>query len=159
MIRSLLGIGDEPRRPKRRRPNRDGQSAGLSRRELLTLRRDKPNADGRWQVLLDPARCTDCGACVRVCPGAAMHRIEERDAALYTFRSSLCDGCGDCRAVCAVDAVSVKRNDAPGRTIESTRLELHECSRCRQRVAWRDGGRCLPCRQQEMGLSGGLRKP
>ena len=54
-----------------------------------------------FRVRIDRASCTDCGACVRACPGHAMSGI-------YGQRRlpADCFSCGACLHVCPVDAVS-----------------------------------------------------
>lgn len=49
--------------------------------ECIGWGRDQPNAKGTRYVVIDPERCTNCGACLSVCP------IE--DAVLDTWKPEL----------------------------------------------------------------------
>ena len=60
-------------------------------------------------VYVDPAKCTGCGACIPVCPEAA---IEGGDGLIHVIAPELCTGCGKCMAVCPAGAV--KRMDVAG---------------------------------------------
>ena len=48
-------------------------------------------------VRVDESRCTDCGACVKICP-VDIRRVGDRE----------CVQCGKCISVCAVKAISLK---------------------------------------------------
>ena len=48
-------------------------------------------------VRVDESRCTDCGACVKICP-VDIRRVGDRE----------CVHCGKCIGVCAVKAISLK---------------------------------------------------
>jgi NAD-dependent dihydropyrimidine dehydrogenase PreA subunit len=37
----------------------------------------EPEFDGETQLYIDPSECIDCGACVPVCPGAAIFARED----------------------------------------------------------------------------------
>jgi heterodisulfide reductase subunit A len=59
---------------------------------------------------IDPALCSDCHACVEVCPFTAIEEVEWKDPATRQVRTvakvveSLCHGCGNCTAVCRAGA-------------------------------------------------------
>lgn len=57
---------------------------------------------------IDPAICTGCGNCPRVCPTSAIH-LEKRDGVLSLSEVDeiRCIGCGNCVVVCPVKAISL----------------------------------------------------
>ncbi len=69
---------------------------GLTRRKVAAagLRYDA-------RAVIDPARCTNCGLCVRVCFNGAPIEEEGRTR----IRAGLCDGCGLCVSVCPQNAI------------------------------------------------------
>ena len=60
--------------------------------------------------LLDPTRCTGCGACAAVCPTGC---LEPLGAVVWLPRPGECVGCGACEAVCPADAVRVPTPPSP----------------------------------------------
>lgn len=66
---------------------------------------------GEWVARLDSARCTNCGACARLCPFDA---IDAPKGGAVSADASRCWGCGICRSACASDALSlVDRRTVP----------------------------------------------
>ncbi len=58
---------------------------------------------------IDPALCSGCDACVRICPPEALGLIDEDGgAALYHVHPESCDACGLCETVCEAAAISLK---------------------------------------------------
>lgn len=57
-----------------------------------------------YQVMYKRDRCTDCGACVSVCP-VGIHDINERKHEVN--RSIECVGCRKCENICIEDALSI----------------------------------------------------
>ncbi len=51
--------------------------------------------------------CTNCSACVGMCPTGALKDKKDADGAGLLFNSSLCNGCALCRDFCPARAVSV----------------------------------------------------
>jgi formate hydrogenlyase subunit 6 len=62
----------------------------------------------RGQVTLSPERCTGDGACVRVCPSAAI-RVEATAAGGWTWElnDARCVFCGLCAEVCPAAALAL----------------------------------------------------
>lgn len=48
-------------------------------------------------------KCTDCRACLKGCPRAAIRRREEPEGITYNASENRCIGCGICKAVCPQD--------------------------------------------------------
>lgn len=83
------------------------------------------SAPGRWfpttgpgQLVpfapeIDPARCTGCDACARLCPEGAIRA--EPDA--YRLDPDACTGCGVCVDLCTQGAVTVRPLAVPSRTL------------------------------------------
>jgi len=143
----------EPHRPIR------GRRTAWSRRELLTLRRRKNTADGRWRVRIDADRCSDCGACVRICREAALWRRERDESVTYLLDAPKCNGCDDCAKVCAEQAVVVEHADQVAERLEVVTLPVLNCTRCDRRAAGLSlrgvpagsaprGPLCFACRQE-----------
>lgn len=59
----------------------------------------------KYQIMLKPASCVSCGACVPVCP-AGIHSISEEGEHLID-RSIDCLGCGSCVESCMTSALKV----------------------------------------------------
>ncbi|MCL2656522.1 MAG: 4Fe-4S binding protein [Betaproteobacteria bacterium] len=57
-----------------------------------------------WLARIDPARCTACDACMRLCAHQALRRKED----CYLSEPRNCTGCGLCVDVCAEHAVSLE---------------------------------------------------
>ncbi|BCR06582.1 4Fe-4S ferredoxin [Desulfuromonas versatilis] len=54
------------------------------------------------KIVVDPQTCTGCGACIEVCPAAAIS-LEQNVAVIDPLR---CDLDGICIPACPVDAIS-----------------------------------------------------
>jgi MinD superfamily P-loop ATPase len=83
-----------------------------------------PGEDGSWRpfeagrrAVVDPRRCTACGACLEACRFSAIRELE------YGVESDpiRCEGCGACAQVCDEGAVSFRANRAGRWTTRSTR--------------------------------------
>jgi len=71
----------------------------------------------------DEERCTGCGACLEICPVAAV----KIDGEVATIDKEWCIGCGVCSTVCPTDAVRiVSRPDRAGQLPAPTFRALHE---------------------------------
>jgi Pyruvate/2-oxoacid:ferredoxin oxidoreductase delta subunit len=67
---------------------------------------------GEWVVRLDDERCTNCRACIKLCPFDA---IEAKPDGRVIAHVERCWGCGVCRAACRADALSLEdRRLVPG---------------------------------------------
>ena len=51
-------------------------------------------------VKIDKDKCTDCGACIDLCPEIAISMIND----VVTVNDKLCTECGTCIKVCPVKA-------------------------------------------------------
>ncbi len=91
--------------------------------------------------LVDEAKCTACGACVRACPknlfelrkkGPKSRRIfvscmnKDKGALARKGCAVACIGCGKCEQVCAFDAITIKDNLAY--------IDYNACRLCRKCV-------------------------
>jgi electron transport complex protein RnfB len=91
--------------------------------------------------VVDEAKCTSCGACVRACPkqlfelrkkGPKSRRIfvscmnKDKGAPARKACSVACIGCGKCEQVCAFDAITIKDNLAY--------IDFNACRLCRKCV-------------------------
>jgi MinD superfamily P-loop ATPase len=83
-----------------------------------------PGEDASWRpfeagrrAVIDPRRCSACGACLEACRFAAIHETESG----VEGDPIRCEGCGACAQVCAEDAVSFRANRAGSWTTRTTR--------------------------------------
>jgi ferredoxin len=91
--------------------------------------------------VVDEAKCTACGACVRACPknlfelrkkGPKSRRIfvscmnKDKGALARKGCAVACIGCGKCEQVCAFDAITIKDNLAY--------IDYNACRLCRKCV-------------------------
>ncbi|MCB7135646.1 4Fe-4S dicluster domain-containing protein [Cellulosimicrobium marinum] len=92
--------------------------------------------------VIDPARCTSCDVCVRVCPTNVFDAVE--GGLPVVARQSDCQTCFQCEAWCPADAIFV----APSRTPEPEGSPLRDAAALaergflglyRARVGWRRG--------------------
>ncbi len=63
--------------------------------------------DRTVSTIIDQAKCTGCGLCVKVCPNQTITMDNEK--AVVSGDRSL--NCGHCAAICPADAIVVKGND------------------------------------------------
>jgi NAD-dependent dihydropyrimidine dehydrogenase PreA subunit len=75
---------------------------------------------------IDPATCSGCDACVRLCPQEAIRLEVEEAQAAYLIDAKRCSNCSLCVDICEQDAVRVDRNC----DVTADRVELHR-ERCR----------------------------
>lgn len=84
------------------------------------------------RVVVDPGKCTVCGACANVCPTGALAVKESGEAVELLFNEAKCTGCLECAAACPEDAVEVRWVTRPEG--ESWRRlawsEIHRCPSC-----------------------------
>ncbi len=57
-------------------------------------------------AVVDPQRCTGCGACARVCPFGAIRVPAKKEPAQVT--AAACAGCGTCAAECRFGAITMR---------------------------------------------------
>jgi NAD-dependent dihydropyrimidine dehydrogenase PreA subunit len=145
MIRTLLNLGSETAAPRVAKRT-SAEPRQVSRRDFLTFGRGRHCADGMWRVSLDANRCTDCQACVRVCGTEALRRTDNDARIVYSLALASCNGCGDCKAVCAVGAVTVFRAaDSRQQAVEIATLAKKVCKRCGRLEAGVIDGVCPVC--------------
>lgn len=152
----------DPSRSLARRRAPSNNVSAWSRREVLTLRRADPRTSVparrrqisagsgprlAWCVRLNADRCSDCGACVRICKASALRRRETEQAVSYILDARRCDGCGECARVCAERAVEIRSSTEPAGLHEVARLPFTCCSRCAGRGTGFVDGLCMMCRQ------------
>jgi NAD-dependent dihydropyrimidine dehydrogenase PreA subunit len=78
---------------------------------------------------IDPAACTGCDACARLCPGGAIRLDVGEGGVAYGVLPDRCTGCGICVDVCADRAVRLDDWLPAGPT--SLPLAEATCARCR----------------------------
>lgn len=61
----------------------------------------------RGQVTLDTARCQGDGACMRVCPSAAISVEETESGWTWSLTDARCVFCGLCEEACPHDAIVI----------------------------------------------------
>lgn len=60
----------------------------------------------KFQVMLKESSCTDCGACVPVCPVGILN-LSKENSKLEVMRNIDCIGCGKCVEACPESALSI----------------------------------------------------
>jgi heterodisulfide reductase subunit A len=58
------------------------------------------------KALVNPERCTSCGACARVCPFGAIE-VDVKGKTGARVITAACAGCGTCAAECRFDAITI----------------------------------------------------
>ncbi|WP_112874945.1 4Fe-4S dicluster domain-containing protein [Paracoccus endophyticus] len=77
---------------------------------------------------IDPALCTGCNACLRICPASAMTLINTADGnPAYHMASSDCSGCSQCTEVCESDAITI---DTLAPAAPDLALRRFQCRAC-----------------------------
>lgn len=149
------------RRSFLRRGLRLGLERAVERLGLAEAERQAIRAPSRFLALapssglapvgprIDPARCTGCDACVRLCPQGALLLDTAGPEPCYRLVPDDCTGCGLCVDVCADAAITLQ----PWASAAPTQLALEQ-GKCRDcgvsfhRPAAGDGGdhaRCPVC--------------
>ena len=85
-------------------------------------------------AVVDPEKCTNCGACMKACPRGlitsvpvskkvhvACANLDKGKAAMSVCGNS-CIGCGLCKKICPKDAITVEKNLA--------RIDYSKCDNC-----------------------------
>jgi NAD-dependent dihydropyrimidine dehydrogenase PreA subunit len=60
-------------------------------------------------IIINPERCTGCGACVETCPTGALYLVESR----ATLDEALCHECEACLAACPSGAITLTAQKEP----------------------------------------------
>lgn len=112
-------------------------------------RRQAFSAISEYQLSLDQAQCTVCGACARVCGERALSLGE----GALTFSSSACTGCNSCAVVCPVDAVRIDKVVGENRALRF--VWIQKSCRCCQREFYTftpETDRCAICQRHQYGM-------
>jgi ferredoxin len=107
-------------------------------------------------VQVDPAGCSACGLCARLCPTGALQFTAEENHFTLSFQAAICIDCPICTVACPEDAVRL------GETLAVIALvseewqslvtgQLTPCTQCGVPTAVQAGestpARCYACRQ------------
>ena len=76
--------------------------------------------------VLDPARCTACDACIRICPDGALS--QSADPPAYEIGPEQCTGCGLCVDVCDQRAITLRTLPLSAKL--AVNLAPHRCKAC-----------------------------
>lgn len=77
---------------------------------------------------IDPARCTGCDACIRICPEAALSLIKDESGEMvYQTVSLHCSGCELCADVCHGKALTVRQCHFEAPDVALTSLRCRGC--------------------------------
>lgn len=117
---------------------------------LQAVNAARPEALFAAVPVIDPALCSGCDACLRVCPGDVLILIKDGDGAeAYDCHPAACDACGLCGEVCAASAIELA---TMAKGVGSIGLRSWVCDGCGARVhmpeaAGHGHGLCPVCRQ------------
>jgi len=91
-----------------------------------------------WELEIDPARCTACMVCVRLCPQGALehhtNQLQPDGVESIALRHARCTGCGLCTQVCKDAAITIHEPDATARVVQrplTIALEVQVCHQCK----------------------------
>lgn len=77
---------------------------------------------------IDPARCTACNGCIRICPEGALMLIKDNTGAqAYHIDSARCTGCELCVDLCDHEAIELYPMDLSGPDVT---LKEYRCQSC-----------------------------
>ncbi len=58
-------------------------------------------------AVIDPSKCSWCGACEEACPFDAILKVEKDGKTIAEINNTVCKGCGMCTPVCEPDAIDL----------------------------------------------------
>jgi len=97
---------------------------------------------GGYEAILDPAACTGCGECARLCRFAAISLVGGEDGVERPrFDEFACEGCGLCARICPPEAIRMERRIAG--TIRLLDTEVGPLVHARLKVAEENSGKLV----------------
>jgi len=92
----------------------------------------------RGRPVIDPDKCTGCGACVSVCPPNAISMSDEGEYRVVRIFYGRCTFCAMCRDSCPSEAITMTREfelatDSLDDLYYEVHLKLAECRVCGRR--------------------------
>jgi len=99
---------------------------------------------------LSVAECDAHGVCAKVCPTAALKRVEDANGqgAALDFHAALCIACGQCERICPDRALRLSHAGGRGGSETLIRWTAHHCGRCGETFYGATGDTCPPCRKE-----------
>ena len=70
---------------------------------------DNPDEIQPGEVEFDYEKCSSCQLCIKICP-ADILVINNKKPVMVSSRINECMACGDCAAICAEQAIAVKKS-------------------------------------------------
>lgn len=99
--------------------------------------------------VIDPAICTACNACVRVCPEGVLMLIKDADGGLrYDTDAGRCTGCALCEDVCDDHAIRLDHDTRPPGPVSLRGFRCKICGVQSYAMAGGDDDTCHICRKR-----------
>ena len=99
-----------------------------------------------YAPVVDPQKCTGCGACTRICPSEVLTFHPE--TGIFSVQAKRCTDCGLCVDVCEDHAIQISTDTA--QAPQAIALTVRSCSHCQTRFVEPLGQTetlCQPCRR------------